>query len=85
MVHNSDVGAIRLDLRTADDVAIAYDELASRFGARLQRVRLQPMLAGGVETLVGVVQEPVFGPLVVFGLGGAPPRCSATPRPGSRR
>ena len=28
------------------------------------------MLAGGVETLVGVVQEPVFGPLVVFGLGG---------------
>jgi acyl-CoA synthetase (NDP forming)/GNAT superfamily N-acetyltransferase len=70
-VHNSDVGAIRLDLRTADDVAIAYDELASRFGARLQRVRLQPMLAGGVETLVGVVQEPVFGPLVVFGLGGA--------------
>jgi acyl-CoA synthetase (NDP forming) len=28
------------------------------------------MLAGGVETIVGVVQEPVFGPLVVFGLGG---------------
>jgi acyl-CoA synthetase (NDP forming) len=28
------------------------------------------MLADGVETLVGVVQEPVFGPLVVFGLGG---------------
>ena len=71
VVPNSDVGAIRLDLRTADDVVIAYDELASRFGARLQRVRLQPMLAGGVETLVGVVQEPVFGPLVVFGLGGA--------------
>lgn len=28
------------------------------------------MLTGGVETLAGVVQEPVFGPLVVFGLGG---------------
>jgi acyl-CoA synthetase (NDP forming) len=29
------------------------------------------MLAGGVEVLIGVVQEPVFGPLVVFGLGEA--------------
>jgi len=33
-------------------------------------VLVQPMLAGGVETLVGVVQEQVFGPLIVFGLGG---------------
>jgi acyl-CoA synthetase (NDP forming) len=29
------------------------------------------MLTGGVEVLIGVAQEPVFGPLVVFGLGGA--------------
>ena len=29
---------------------------------------MQPMLAGGVEVMIGVVQEPVFGPLVVFGL-----------------
>ena len=36
----------------------------------MSRVLVQPMLAGGVETIVGVVQEPVFGPLVVFGLGG---------------
>ena len=33
----------------------------------------EPMLSGGVEVLVGVVQEPVFGPLVVFGLGGVVP------------
>jgi acyl-CoA synthetase (NDP forming) len=32
---------------------------------------VQPMLAGGVEVLIGVLQEPVFGPLVVLGLGGA--------------
>jgi len=32
---------------------------------------VQPMLAGGVEVPIGVVQEPVFGPLVVLGLGGA--------------
>ena len=31
---------------------------------------IQPMVTGGIEVIIGVVQEPVFGPLVVFGLGG---------------
>jgi len=70
LVHKSDVGAVKLDLRTPDEVASAYADLAAAFGASLQRVLVQPMLADGVETLIGVVQEPVFGPLVVFGLGG---------------
>jgi acyl-CoA synthetase (NDP forming)/RimJ/RimL family protein N-acetyltransferase len=70
IVHKSQAGAVRLDLRTDEEVAAAYAELASAFGDRLQRVLVQPMQAGGVETIVGVVQEPVFGPLVVFGLGG---------------
>src|SRR5208337_2023627 len=38
---------------------------------RPHRVLVQPMLEGGVEVMIGVVQEPVFGPLVVFGSGGA--------------
>ncbi len=70
VLHKTAAGAVRLDLRSAAEVAGAYAELASEFGDRLQRVLVQPMLAGGVETIVGVVQEPVFGPLVVFGLGG---------------
>ncbi len=70
LVHKTDAGAVKLDLRTPDEVTGAYHELASQFGPALQRVLVQPMLAGGVETLIGVVQEPVFGPLVVFGLGG---------------
>jgi len=70
LVHKSDAGAVKLDLRTSEEVADAYTELAEAFGASLRRVLVQPMLAGGVETLIGVVQEPVFGPLVVFGLGG---------------
>jgi acyl-CoA synthetase (NDP forming)/RimJ/RimL family protein N-acetyltransferase len=70
VVHKTDAGAVRLDLRTPEEVATAYRELSDRFGADLVRVLVQPMLDGGVETLVGVVQEPVFGPLVVFGLGG---------------
>jgi acyl-CoA synthetase (NDP forming)/GNAT superfamily N-acetyltransferase len=70
VLHKSAAGAVRLDLRTAGEVADAYASLAATFGDRLQRVLVQPMLAGGTETIVGVVQEPVFGPLVVFGLGG---------------
>jgi acyl-CoA synthetase (NDP forming)/GNAT superfamily N-acetyltransferase len=62
-------GAIRLDLRSAQDVARAYEQLTGP-GGGLRRVIVQPMLADGVETTIGVVQEPVFGPLVVFGLGG---------------
>ncbi len=70
LVHKTDAGAVKLDLRTPAEVAEAYGELAKAFGDRLRQVLVQPMLAGGVETLIGVVQEPVFGPLVVFGLGG---------------
>ena len=70
LVHKSDAGAVKLDLRTEQDVAEGYRQLAAEFGSRLSRVLVQPMLTGGVEILIGVVQEPVFGPLVVFGLGG---------------
>jgi len=70
VLHKTHAGAVRLDLRSAREVTEAYAELATAFGDRLQRVLVQPLLAGGVETIVGVVQEPVFGPLVVFGLGG---------------
>ena len=70
LVHKTDAGAVLLDLRTERDVTSGYDELAGRFGPGLRQVLVQPMLAEGVEVLVGVVHEPVFGPLVVFGLGG---------------
>ena len=70
LVHKTDAGGVRLDLRTPEEVAEGYRALAADFGSRLHRVLVQPMLTGGVEVMIGVVQEPVFGPLVVFGLGG---------------
>ena len=71
LVHRTDAGGVRVDLRTPQEVAEGYRTLAADFGPRLQRVLVQPMLAGGVEVHIGVVQEPVFGPLVVFGSGDA--------------
>jgi acyl-CoA synthetase (NDP forming)/RimJ/RimL family protein N-acetyltransferase len=70
LVHKTDSGAVKLDLRTGAEIADAYSQLAASFGDDMSRVLVQPMLAGGVETIVGVMHEPVFGPLVVFGLGG---------------
>jgi acyl-CoA synthetase (NDP forming) len=51
-------------------VTAAYQQLEAQFGIRLQRVLVQPMPTGGVETIAGVALEPVFGALVAFGLGG---------------
>jgi acyl-CoA synthetase (NDP forming)/RimJ/RimL family protein N-acetyltransferase len=70
LVHKSDAGGVQLDLRSEADVRQAYRLLAGTFGADLHRVLVQPMVSGGVEVLTGVVQEQIFGPLVVFGLGG---------------
>src|SRR5450755_377913 len=70
LLHKSDAGAVRLDLRSPGDVRRCFEDLAVKFAGRLTGVLIQPMVTGGVEVIIGVVQEPVFGPLVVFGLGG---------------
>ncbi|GEC02694.1 hypothetical protein SSP24_03490 [Streptomyces spinoverrucosus] len=70
LVHKSDQGAVRLDLQGADQVRAAHRDLADRFGDRMTGVVVQPMAARGTELVAGVVQDEVFGPLVLFGLGG---------------
>ncbi|GLY85159.1 acyl-CoA synthetase [Actinoallomurus iriomotensis] len=70
LVHKSDAGAVALDLHGEPDVRHAYTRFVDLFGDRLRGVLVQRMARTGVEVLCGVVQEPVFGPLVVFGLGG---------------
>ena len=70
LIHKTDAGAVQLDLHGPDEVRAGYRALAGRFGAGMSAVLVQPMVAGGTEVIIGVVQEPVFGPLVVFGLGG---------------
>jgi len=70
LVHKSDAGAVQLDLHGRREVRAGYRALADRFGPRMSGAILQPMITGGTEVIMGVVQEPVFGPLVVFGLGG---------------
>jgi acetyl coenzyme A synthetase (ADP forming)-like protein len=70
LVHKSDVGGVRLDLASADEVAAAYREMAGALGGAMTGALVQRMAEPGVETIVGVVLDPLFGPLVMFGLGG---------------
>ncbi len=70
LVHKTEAGGVQLGLGSEPDVRRAYRTLAGTFGPGLRQVLVQPMITGGVEALIGVAQEPVFGPLVVFGLGG---------------
>src|SRR5690606_32472245 len=46
------------------------EEMASALGPAMTGAVVQEMAAPGVETIVGVVQDPLFGPLVMFGMGG---------------
>ncbi|HYN94589.1 MAG TPA: acetate--CoA ligase family protein, partial [Pilimelia sp.] len=65
--HRLDLGAVRLDLPDTGAVRRAYAEVAGLFGAD---VLVQRMVPPGVACLVKVVEDPAFGPVVGFGLGG---------------
>ncbi|HEX7159861.1 MAG TPA: GNAT family N-acetyltransferase, partial [Trebonia sp.] len=70
LTHKTDAGAVLLDLATEAGVRSGYRQLAGRFGGRLTGAAVQPMITGGTEVLIGVKDDQMFGPLVVFGLGG---------------
>ncbi len=75
IVHKTEVGGVMLNLPDAAAVGAAFETLMERAArhrpdARLDGVLLTPMITGGVETIAGALIDPVFGPMVMFGLGG---------------
>lgn len=75
ITHKSDVGGVKLNMQGDDALRSAYaDILASvrqhRPDARIDGVLVAPMAPKGVECIAGVHCDPVFGPVVMFGLGG---------------
>ncbi|WP_042380419.1 bifunctional acetate--CoA ligase family protein/GNAT family N-acetyltransferase [Streptacidiphilus melanogenes] len=69
-IHKSELGAVRATGADPDQVRSVYRDFTARFGERMDGVLVQARRAAGTELLAGVVQDPVFGPLVVFGAGG---------------
>ena len=75
ILHKTDVGGVRLNLGSAEDVRDAFDLIVYRAGryvpgARIWGCQVQQMVPGGREVLLGMSRDPQFGPLVAFGLGG---------------
>ncbi len=71
IVHKSDVGGVRLDLDTPKAVREAFEGIRSAVAeSDFDGVLVQPMVTGGVEVIAGATEDPVFGSLVAFGLGG---------------
>lgn len=73
--HKTEVGGVMLNVPDAAAVRAAFATLMERAGvarpdARLDGVLVAPMVRGGVETIIGTLTDPVFGPMVMFGLGG---------------
>jgi acetyltransferase len=73
LTHKSDIGGVRLNLTGEQEIRSAYraiSEASQRAGADMQGVRIQKMLSGGQEVIVGVRRDPQFGAMVLFGTGG---------------
>jgi acetyl coenzyme A synthetase (ADP forming)-like protein len=71
--HKSDIGGVQLNLMSDQAVRTAFEGIVRRareHGVSVDGVLVQPMVAGGVETMIGVTQDRLFGPLVAFGMGG---------------
>ena len=74
IIHKSEIGGVLLDIADADAVRAGFATLMQRgatvAGARLDGVLVAKQLKGGVECILGIHQDPVFGPIAMFGLGG---------------
>lgn len=75
ITHKTDVGGIALGLTSEDEVHSAYNKIMQSFESaglidQIQGAIIQPMVRDAQEIIVGMSQDPVFGPLVMLGLGG---------------
>ena len=75
LLHKSDAGLVRVGVSTASEVRVAYEELLGRArkanrSARVEGVMVCQQVTDGVETLVGVSHDELFGPVVTIGMGG---------------
>jgi acyl-CoA synthetase (NDP forming) len=75
LAHKTEVGGVAVNLRDDDEVRSAHDTMLARVrdeapDARIAGVLVAPMMGGGVELIIGTKKDPIFGPVVMAGLGG---------------
>lgn len=75
IIHKSDAGGIKLDLKNEKDVEKAFEEIVENACKLTTKERvigtlISPMVAKGQECIIGMIRDPQFGPVIMFGLGG---------------
>ncbi|MCP5233800.1 MAG: acetate--CoA ligase family protein, partial [Zoogloeaceae bacterium] len=75
ILHKSDAGGVKLNLRGEAALRNAYDQIMSSCraflpSATIRGVLVTPMARKGTEVIIGVSRDPIFGPVMMFGLGG---------------
>lgn len=75
ILHKSDIGGVALGLRSTEDVRSAGAQILKLASEKMPDARIDGLVvaeqaAPGLETILGVTQDPAFGPVVMFGLGG---------------
>lgn len=70
LTHKSEVGAVKLNLTTGDEVASAFTAIEAAAAGALDGILVQPQVRGTRELVAGMVRDSQFGPCVMFGLGG---------------
>ena len=73
--HKTDIGGVILNIENINDAQKAYEKILSNVKknapeAKIDGVMVSPMIKGGIECILGAKIDPVFGPIVMFGLGG---------------
>lgn len=75
ILHKSDVGGVKLNIKTPEELAAAYRAIMESVkekcpSAKVEGVLLKPMLKQGVEMIIGINNDKQFGPTVMIGMGG---------------
>ncbi|UCF85955.1 MAG: acetate--CoA ligase family protein, partial [Desulfobacteraceae bacterium] len=75
IIHKSDAGGIKLALNSEKDIEKAFEEIVENACKLTTRERIvgtlvSPMVAKGQECIIGMIRDPQFGPVIMFGLGG---------------
>ena len=73
--HKTDVGGVRVNIQSADQLREEYQDLISKLEAKglldgLEGVIIQEMVKGNREMVCGIATDPQYGPMMMFGLGG---------------
>jgi acetate---CoA ligase (ADP-forming) len=70
IVHKTELGGVKIRLATPDEVRGAWRDLSTRLAGSMTGALVQEMVSGGVEMLIGAVEDPTFGPVLACATGG---------------